>query len=67
MGQGNSVESDNWLLDAFTTVYNQLEIPFTLEYVVVGVTFVMFLRFLTGYLATWGTCKDPCILYRPCA
>ncbi|WP_254768921.1 ABC transporter ATP-binding protein [Salinilacihabitans rarus] len=46
-------ESADGLLEAFLTIYERLGVPFTLGYLVAGVTGVMAVRFTSSFLVGW--------------
>ncbi|AXR77732.1 ABC transporter ATP-binding protein [Natrarchaeobaculum sulfurireducens] len=48
-----SVEDGDAFLEVFFTLYETLGIPFTLGYLVAGVTAVMTVRFTTSFLVNW--------------
>jgi len=41
------------VVEVFFTVYESLGIPFTLEFIIVGVAFVMALRYVSSFLVDW--------------
>jgi subfamily B ATP-binding cassette protein MsbA len=52
--EGETDGSTSGALEAFTTVYETLNIPFTLEFVIVGVAVVMTVRYTSSFLVSWA-------------
>jgi len=52
MGEANPNNVDG-ILGAFVTIYQEIGIPFTLGYLIVGVAFVMTIRYTLSFLVTW--------------
>jgi subfamily B ATP-binding cassette protein MsbA len=48
-----SAESAGGVVGVFVAAYDMLDIPFTLEYIVVGVSLVMVARFTASFLVEW--------------
>ena len=54
IAQGNVAQGEvSSIGQAFVSVYRWLNVPFTLEYIIVGVAFVMVLRYLSTFLSQW--------------
>jgi subfamily B ATP-binding cassette protein MsbA len=49
----NAAQSAEGVLEVFVTVYEFLGIPFTLEFVIVGVAGIMTARYLSSFLVAW--------------
>ena len=55
-GEAAAQEVDG-VVGVFLTVYDFLGVPFTLEYMLVGVALVMVIRYTSSFAATWITAK----------
>ncbi|ELZ26505.1 ABC transporter ATP-binding protein [Natrinema limicola] len=50
---GATVEEGRGLLGTFLSIYDALGVPFTMSYLIVGVTAIMTIRFTTSFLVGW--------------
>jgi subfamily B ATP-binding cassette protein MsbA len=53
VAQSNGEPPEDGLVGAFVTVYEFLGIPFTLEFIIVGVAIVMIARYTSSFLVAW--------------
>jgi subfamily B ATP-binding cassette protein MsbA len=51
--QARGGEEPSGLVEVFMSVYDALGVPFTLEYIIAGVTLVMVLRYVSTFLVAW--------------
>jgi len=49
----NAAESADGALEVFVTVYDFIGVPLTLEFIILGVSLVLFARYLLSFLAGW--------------